>query len=423
MLKVLIKKELKRVFTDRRLVFTVLIMPAVMIFIIYSIMGVAVDNMLEDINKHIGTVYIQNAPEEFVEYANKQLEELSKDQEDIEEHEAEGVMKVTYLSKSEDIERIKDDIKDGNIDLLVEFEDDFMSKVNNYQTGIKPSINTYSNSSEEYSVEIKGRFINTILYGFEQNILAERFGNIEYVKAFEIDRDNNEFDIKDDKKASGKALATILPALIVIFLFAGAMSIGVDTIAGEKERGTMATLLLTPVKREILALGKIISLGVVSIISALISFAAVIGSMPFASSFLTVGADEESFNLINLFGINDYIQFLVILLALVSIFVTIICLISVNAKTIKEANSFAMPIYFVIMIMAFSNMFTTSGTPSTLSFVVPIYGNILSLKGLLEFELTMSQFLISTGSTLTVTIILVSFIAKVFNNERVMLNA
>ena len=76
--------------------------------------------------------------------------------------------------------------------------------------------------------------------------------------------------VQDDQKASGKALGMMLPYFITILLFAGAMGIGTDMIAGEKERGTMASLLVTPVKRKSIVLGKVFALMTISGISSVI---------------------------------------------------------------------------------------------------------------------------------------------------------
>jgi len=72
----------------------------------------------------------------------------------------------------------------------------------------------------------------------------------------------------DDTEFMGKIIASLLPMLMIMFLFSGAMSIGPESIAGEKERGTIATLLVTPVKRKEIAIGKILALSVLSLISA-----------------------------------------------------------------------------------------------------------------------------------------------------------
>jgi sodium transport system permease protein len=68
--------------------------------------------------------------------------------------------------------------------------------------------------------------------------------------------------------------------LIIMFLFSGAMSIGPDSIAGEKERGTIATLLVTPVKRSEIAIGKVMSLSIISLFSATSSFIGIMLSLP-----------------------------------------------------------------------------------------------------------------------------------------------
>ncbi len=115
----------------------------------------------------------------------------------------------------------------------------------------------------------------------------------------------------------------------------------------------MATLLLTPAKRETIALGKIIGLGIVAIISAITSFIAIIASLPSSSNVLT---GESSVNLGALqFTPLQMVQLLVIMLTLVAIFVGLISLISVRARTVKEAGTYIAPVYMVVMIAAFFN--------------------------------------------------------------------
>ena len=53
-------------------------------------------------------------------------------------------------------------------------------------------------------------------------------------------------------------------------LFQGAMGLGVDTITGEKERGTIASMLLSPIKRSQIVFGKLISLGILTALSSVI---------------------------------------------------------------------------------------------------------------------------------------------------------
>ena len=80
-------------------------------------------------------------------------------------------------------------------------------------------------------------------------MLSQRVADMNGLQIFTVNSDNKDMIVQDDQKASGKALGMMLPYFITILLFAGAMGIGTDMIAGEKERGTMASLLVTPVKR------------------------------------------------------------------------------------------------------------------------------------------------------------------------------
>ncbi|GKX28568.1 hypothetical protein SH1V18_10480 [Vallitalea longa] len=405
MLRDILIKELKRVFTDRRLVFSAIILPAISIFVVYTIMGSMMDNMLDDIEEHTSIVYVQNAPEGF---------EKNIDEEKLN-------MKISYIDNTMDTSSIKDQIKNGEVDLIVQFEEGFLDRVNNYESEkLPPQVKTFYNPSEEYSSDSRNRFIENPLEKYKNQILTNRFGDIKNIKAFDVDRNYEESIIVDEKKASGQGMSMLLPMLISIILFSGAMGIGIDTIAGEKERGTMATLLLTPVKRETIALGKVIGLGIIAIISALVSFAAIIASMPFASKMLTGGADMD-LGALKFSGVQ-LLQLLIIMITLVGIFVGLICLLSVRARTVKEAGTYVTPVFMIVMIASFSTMFK-GGATELYHYAIPVYGSVSALKAALSFELTMNQFLVTAISAFIVSLILVKLITHTFNDEKVMLNA
>ena len=71
-----------------------------------------------------------------------------------------------------------------------------------------------------------------------------------------------------------------LPMLLMIFLFSGCLSVAPESIAGEKERGTIATLLVTPVKRSSIALGKILALSIIALLSGASSAVGTILALP-----------------------------------------------------------------------------------------------------------------------------------------------
>ncbi len=224
MLFVVVKKELLRVFTDRRLVFSAFVLPALSIFILYSLMGKMIGNMTQSIEENIPTVKAANAPESFREYMATQS------------------IPVEYIDMKA-LDTTKEEILTGTTELLLVFPENFEVTIQEYATADKPDIHTFYNPSEEYSQSAKNTFEYTLLPEYETMLLTQRFDGINAFTAFTIDQDNEQSKIAQPGKEAGFSLAFMMPMLLNIMLFAGAMGIGIDVIAGEKERGTMATML------------------------------------------------------------------------------------------------------------------------------------------------------------------------------------
>lgn len=409
-LMVIIKKELMRVFTDRRLIFTLFILPAVSIALVYSLMGYMITQMIDDIEENIPVVYIQNMPESFKPY----IEASDKD------------MEITYLTPGDDTEKIKDEIYRGEAEYLMIFDADFDKKVNEYTSSDKPNIETFYNPSEDYSSEIRNIFERDMLVEYTKTIVGERLGNMDYTEPYYVNKDNEDSAIVDERKATGKGLANLVPFLISIFLFSGAMSVGMDSIAGEKERGTMATLLVTPVRRETIAFGKIISLGLVAILCTLAQFLGLVASMPFASMMFgaeSAGSSGAEVNLSALqYGPKEFGLLMLIMITMAGLYVAMICAISVLSKSVKEAGTYMTPIYMIVMIAGVSTMFSNT-VPETWQYMIPVYGSIIGMKGLLTFEITTITGLLTVLSTTVYIGMLGIVIKKMFNSEKIMFNA
>lgn len=399
----IVKKELVRVFSDRKLIFSLFILPAILMVGLYYLIGQLQTAMIDDINTHRSVIYIQNAPEGF-----KDVVENS------------GLLgDITYLDKTEAVQSVKDDILHGEADLLVVFEDDFLEKIENTEKIIVPEVKTYYNNSEDYSNSARGNFVNGVLRVYKEQLLTKRFGDINIVSIFDIDRDQASSIIVDTKKAGGKAFGMLLPYFLTMMLFAGAMSLGVDAIAGEKERGTMASMLLTPLKREEIVIGKIISISILSCLSALVYVASMILAMPFMLKSMGGGIEGLSVN----FELSQILMLLVIILILVYLYVSIIVLASVLAKNTKEASTYVSPIYIVVIVAGMITMFTGNTTPSLEMYAIPVYGSAISIQGILTGELTLLQFAFNIAGSVLAAAVLTGGITKAFNSERIMFNA
>lgn len=401
--KVILSKELKRVFGDKKMVFSLFILPIILIAGIYGMMFFLVDKQKSSINEHVSEVFVQNMPDNFSELMSKHTE-----------------CNINVIPAGESADTYKDKLLDGTYDLVVVFPENFYENFKNADaTSALPDIKTFYNPSEDNSGEARTRFTETYLEEYKQLLLNERFGSLNYAMVFSVDADNPDMIVQDDGKATGKILGTIIPYLITILIFGGAMGLGVDTIAGEKERGTIANLLISPIKRVDIIMGKIVSLAIVSVLSAGVYVISFIGSAVFLTKKSGMG---EMVNGLSLnFTTVQIIQFVVLLLGLVLLYVGIIGFVSLMAKNIKEAQSFIMPVYIIVMFAGMITMY--SGDVTSSSYMIPVYNTSAAFKGIFERTITMNQYLTSTIITYAFAGVMVCLMAKAMNSEKIMLNA
>lgn len=401
--KVILSKELKRVFGDKKMVFSLFILPIILIAGIYGMMFFLVDKQKSSINEHVSEVFVQNMPDNFSELMSKHTE-----------------CNINVIPAGESADTYKDKLLDGTYDLVVVFPENFYENFKNADaTSALPDIKTFYNPSEDNSGEARTRFTETYLEEYKQLLLNERFGSLNYAMVFSVDADNPDMIVQDDGKATGKILGTIIPYLITILIFGGAMGLGVDTIAGEKERVTIANLLISPIKRVDIIMGKIAALAIVSVLSAGVYVISFIGSAVVLSKKSGMG---EMFSRLSLnFTSVQIVQFVVLLLGLVLLYVGIIGFVSLMAKNIKEAQSFIMPVYIIVMFAGMITMY--SGDVTSGSYMIPVYNTSAAFKGIFERTITMNQYLTSTIITYAFAGVMVCLMAKAMNSEKIMLNA
>lgn len=399
-IKQIFGKEMARILKDKKMVFSVFLLPVLIMVVLLTIINNLAGQMQSDIEEHKAIVWMQNEPDSFETFLALAGAEYD----------------IRTIASDSDRGEAEDAILNGDADLLIEFPVDFDAMIAGFQEGdAVPQIKTYYNPSEEYSSQAYQEISVGVLESYRQTLLAGRVGNPDAITVFTVNSDNDDMVIQDDEKASGQALGMMLPYFITILLFAGAMGIGTDMIAGEKERGTMASLLVAPVKRSSIVLGKVFALMVVSGISSLVYVAGMVICTPFMMDSMT-GMDE-ALNL-NL-GPDQILMLGLLLVAIAFLYSAVVALISVFAKTTKEASSYIMPVYMVVLVVGLLTMFRM-GDGGPWDYYIPFYNSAIALQAILSHELTMSQYLITLVETLALGGILTVLIARAFNNEKVM---
>ena len=314
----------------------------------------------------------------------------------------------------DDEQKVTEEIRDGSADLWIAFPQDFLEQIEVYKTGDEiPQIKVYYNPSEEYSQAAYEGVAGGCLEVYRQALLSERVGDMQSLTVFTVNSDNPDMVIQDEQKAGGKALGMMLPYFVTILLFAGAMGLGTDMVAGEKERGTMASMLVAPIKRSSIVLGKVFALMIISGISSVVYVAVMVGFLP--QMMGAYGSEGLGLSL----EVGQVLMMAFLLIAIAFLYSGIIVLISVFAKDTKEASSYIMPVYMLILILGIATMFTTQNIENWY-YAVPVFNTALALQGILTGDVSVMQYAVTLAETLILGVILITVIAKAFESEKVM---
>lgn len=385
---IILKKELKRYFTDIRMLIGILL-PGILIFVLYSVMGGFMNSMNDAPTEY--NICIVNEPAEFSNFKDVDGWEI-------------------HLIASEDI--TKEDalkkIENKEFDLYIEFEEDFYQKIQAYDSSASaskaPEVKMYYNSTSDASLAFY-QYYSSVLNTFESTL----------TNRFDINNSENEkYDFATAEDASIQIFTMMLPFLLIIFLFSGCMGVCSEAIAGEKERGTIATLLVTPVKRSQIAIGKLIALSLTSLASATASFIGLVASIP-----RLVGSSNIS---LNIYGFGSYALIFVVILCTVLLFSVILTMISTYAKSVKESTSLAIPVMMIVMLLGVTSFMGTSASTNLGLYFIPVYNSIQCLTAIFSMEIQPAYFAVTIISNVVFIAAGVYALTKMFNSEKIMFN-
>ena len=389
----IIKKEFARFFGDRQLIFTAIIMPGLLIYLIYTLMGNGMSQMMtEGVDENV-TVRVENMPET--------LAPMFADTDSL------NIKVLPSPFTQKDIDLLED--KEINT-VLLRFPTNFDTLLVTYdpQSGeLAPNIEIYYNSANNASQRVY-TMLETMFTTFEDQ-MSNRFD------INRADCEEQTFDQASSDDVLGNILSKLIPMLILMMLFSGVMAIAPSAIAGEKERGTIATLLVTPMRRNELALGKIVSLSAIALLSGLSSFIGIVLSLP-----KMIQSDAEGVELgLNYTG-SDYIVLLLIILASVLIMASAVSLLSALAKDVKNAGTMITPFMLVVMLCGLMPMFQNGASENLAVYLIPFYNSIEVMTAVFAHELQWTPVLITLAANIVYTSIAVWGLTRMFNSEKVM---
>ena len=363
------KKELKETLRDRRTMMTMLVIPIIMFPIILTLF-VSVSEAFQDENttKKV-KIALTNQSDVFIRKLSAVPEEI------IGNHEI-----IFFRDSASLLEAIKREEVDMGFYTSKEFN-------NKLEKNIPASIVFFYNATE-LGVQEKGQ---AIIEYIEEAEKEKRLNDLNIQKEILNPIELNSVNTATPKEMIGQYGGAILPYLFIAFGFLGCMYPSIDLFTGEKERGTIETLLTTPVKRWQILLGKmkvVVLSGLSASTFGLIGLWVSIEFMDIVKDpmILSIVYDILSFSfIIGLFGL---------LIPLIVFFAGVMIPVSIYSKSFKEAQSIITPLNIVMVLPAMVGFFPGIELNS-ITACIPVVNVVLASKELIAGTLNAEFYLIS----------------------------
>jgi len=322
----------------------------------------------------------------------------------------EKVKNLSLVPAAEDyVQQINDKKLQAAVELPANFEEQLRSHLDQ-----KLTVKIFHYEGELRSrtaVRAITRTLDEYVKGVVGSRLTARNLSIELLTPFTYERDN----VASAERVSGTILGMILPYMIIVLCLQGAMYPAMDVTAGEKERGTMETILASPAGRIDIVAGKFLLVLTVALITTAISIGSFAGTALLASRFLTR------------FGPNFVLQVsgkaiaavFLLVLPLAIFFSAALMAISVYARTYKEAQSYIVPLMFLAILPAMASFIP--GVELNAKFaLVPILGVSLLAKEIFSGQFPLNYIAMIFGATTVYAGIALAVAVRQFQKEEVL---
>ncbi len=378
-------KELREMFRDKRVKFGAFVMPIFLVLMMVQLFGFII-GAAKGATK--STIYFVGAKTEFSKaFENSGMKVLSVPT-------AEDGIKLIKQDKAKLVLDIKPPKEDGQV-IIDAYFDPKQQMGQLALSGVQQAL--AKENQDHLKVTLTERHIPE--------------SAAEFIKL-------NPKKVEVGSQGAGELIVGFLPYLIVLFAFSGGMSMAADLVAGEKDKNTLETLLITPVHRNHIVLGKVIALASVCFLS---SFSCLIGL--FVASVAKLPGSEEMFK--NGFGVTPAAAgtIILLLLPLVAMFGSVLIAISSYARNPREAQTYLALVNFVVILPAvFSQVIGLTDLGSKLWInTIPVLNSANNIRNALLGKTDWMAVAITFGMSTFLAAIAIVIAVRLFNREEVLI--
>ena len=393
-LQTLYKKEILDVFRDKKTILTMIVLPVILYPLIFLVAMQLVSFITSTQKEQSYQIAYQNV-------ADSDREALNEWIEGEDDNLAYSIKEVESDSPQKDLE---DEVIDAYITTKVTksqvvYEIHYLSAVTNSSSVsnlLEEEIEGLRKHRAEKNAKAAGMDVEQVLYP---------------VKVDFEDRSSNESSV-------GSILGSIIPFLMITSILMGSMYPAIDTTAGEKERGTLETLLTLPVGNMELIMSKFLSVATITVVSVLINVLSMGGIAVYM--YATVSALAEN---AEEFHVGSFVPAILISMVCIIAFAlfmsAVVMCICAFAKSFKEANNYITPLTLVVLLVAYIG-FIPNIELTEVTALVPVANICLLMKNLLVFKYDFALVLMVLLSNIIYAFAAVWVLSRIYNSESIL---
>jgi sodium transport system permease protein len=322
---IVFRKEVRDMLRDKRTLRSMVIIPVIAFPLLFSLIGWAAEKFSSEAGQEASTVMLHGGDD-----SPKLLEAFRK---------SSAIQIVPYQNDA------RQQVSAKTIRALVEIPDGFDASVTTGNPQ-KVAVDYYeADMKSELAKEKLQKFFDDYRVRIAAQALAARGLPASLLEPFTVEAQN----IAPPSRVGAAMFGGMIPYMIIIFCFTGAMYPAMDLTAGEKERGTMETILSSPVSRTDLVIGKFLTVVTASVVTAMISILSL--GFTFAQSkgrMLGAGASATKIS-IDPAAVGAV---LVLLLPIAVLFASVLLAVALFAKSYREAQTYVSPMIFLVIAPA-----------------------------------------------------------------------
>lgn len=390
------KKEIKELLRDRKTLFFMIALPLLIFPIIFGIVA------------FVGKQAVEKAENKVLNYALVGGQYAPEIVSDLQQPDK---FNLVEIAADADYTAV---IRNETVDFVLVIPDNYSSNVlDNGQANIKLYFN-------DAGLNLVYRRVNEIVESQSELFQQTAFSSLglnetqqtALIEPIVLEKVNT----ADDRENWGEKIGGMLPYLLFIICLTGAMAPATDIGAGEKERGTLETLLISPIDRNKIVVGKFLTVGFAGTMTAMITVA----SMLVWGLVLSQGmAIKFVADFMAQIAIVDFLLIFLMLVPVVAIFASVLLSISIYAKSFKEAQSYMGPLSILVIVPIMLSILPGVELKGAWAWV-PITNVSLAMKELVKGTMDYFQLFAIFGSTVLIAGGLFAFCVYWFNQEKVL---